>query len=113
MEVLLIGAGAEVCFIGNTNLVVAQSICTAISAVVDNDLINLKADGSITAWGASNNGGLGAPAGNDYTKIYSTVNAFAALKADGSITTWGASNHGGLGEPIVVDNDLINIFLAT
>jgi hypothetical protein len=67
MEVLLIGVGAEVCFIGNTNLVVAQSI---------------KADGSITAWGASNNGGLGAPTGNDYTKIYSTVNAFAALKAD-------------------------------
>jgi hypothetical protein len=29
-------------------------------------------------------GGTGAPAGNDYTKIYSTASAFAALKADGS-----------------------------
>ena len=30
MEVLLIGVGAKVCLIRNTNLVVAQSICTAI-----------------------------------------------------------------------------------
>jgi hypothetical protein len=40
----------------------------------------LKADGSITAWGDSEYGGSGAPAGNGYTKIYSTAFAFAALK---------------------------------
>jgi hypothetical protein len=32
----------------------------------------LKADGSITAWGASDWGGTGAPSDNGYTKIYST-----------------------------------------
>jgi hypothetical protein len=31
----------------------------------------LKADGSIKAWGDPSSGGTGAPAGNDYTKIYS------------------------------------------
>jgi hypothetical protein len=40
----------------------------------------LKADGSITAWGASGSGGSGAPSDNGYTKIYSTEFAFAALK---------------------------------
>jgi hypothetical protein len=30
----------------------------------------LKADGSITAWGSSYNGGTGAPSDNGYTKIY-------------------------------------------
>jgi hypothetical protein len=39
----------------------------------------LKADGSITAWGDSKNGGTGAPYDNGYTKIYSTSLAFAAL----------------------------------
>jgi hypothetical protein len=33
----------------------------------------LKADGSIKAWGRSNYGGTGAPSGNGYTKIYSTM----------------------------------------
>jgi hypothetical protein len=32
----------------------------------------LKADGSIAAWGDSDNGGTGAPSDNGYTKIYST-----------------------------------------
>jgi hypothetical protein len=32
----------------------------------------LKADGSITAWGASDKGGTGTPSDNGYTKIYST-----------------------------------------
>jgi alpha-tubulin suppressor-like RCC1 family protein len=50
----------------------------------------LKADGSITAWGDPNSGGIGAPSDNGYTKIYSTDSAFAALKADGSITAWGS-----------------------
>jgi hypothetical protein len=31
----------------------------------------LKADGSITAWGRSDEGGTGAPSDNGYTKIYS------------------------------------------
>jgi hypothetical protein len=44
-------------------------------------------------------GGTGAPAGNDYTKIYSTASAFAALKADGSIKVWGDPNAGGSGAP--------------
>jgi hypothetical protein len=52
----------------------------------------LKADGSIMAWGNSYQGGSYAPAGSDYTKIYSTYNSFAALKADGSIKAWGHSN---------------------
>jgi hypothetical protein len=42
----------------------------------------LKADGSITAWGDSESGSTGAPTGSGYTKIYSTMSAFAALKAD-------------------------------
>jgi hypothetical protein len=42
-------------------------------------------------WGSPSSGGTGAPAGNDYTKIYSTASAFAALKADGSIKVWGDS----------------------
>jgi hypothetical protein len=41
----------------------------------------LKADGSITAWGDSNYGGSGAPAGSGYTKIYSTGTALRAAKA--------------------------------
>jgi hypothetical protein len=39
----------------------------------------LKADGSIKAWGRSNYGGTGAPSGSGYTKIYSTMRAFAAV----------------------------------
>jgi hypothetical protein len=50
-------------------------------------------------WGNSNSGGIGAPSGNGYTKIYSTDTAFAALKADGSIVAWGNSGHGGAGAP--------------
>jgi hypothetical protein len=41
----------------------------------------LKADGSITAWGNSYYGGSGAPDGNGYTKIYSTVFLRAAKAA--------------------------------
>jgi hypothetical protein len=39
-------------------------------------------DGSIKVWGNSDYGGANAPAGSGYTKIYSTVGAFAVLKAD-------------------------------
>ena len=59
----------------------------------------LKADGSIMAWGNSYQGGSNAPAGSDYTKIYSTGSAFAALKVDGSITAWGNSDYGGSNAP--------------
>jgi hypothetical protein len=52
-----------------------------------------------TAWGDPDSGGAGAPSGSDYTKIYSTVGAFAALKADGSITAWGDPDSGGAGAP--------------
>jgi hypothetical protein len=55
-------------------------------------VIDLKADGSIIAWGRSSHGGTSAPSGSGYTKIYSTSAAFAALKADGSITAWGSSS---------------------
>jgi hypothetical protein len=37
-------------------------------------------------WGDSSYGGVGAPSGGGYTKIYSTGGAFVAVKADGSIT---------------------------
>jgi hypothetical protein len=43
----------------------------------------IKADGSIMAWGNSNNGGTSALSESGYTKIYSNLYAFAALKADG------------------------------
>jgi hypothetical protein len=55
--------------------------------------------GSIKAWGDSDSGGSDAPAGNGYTKIYSTNSAFAALRADGSIKAWGDSGFGGTGAP--------------
>jgi hypothetical protein len=57
-----------------------------------------RTDGSIMAWGDSSYGGT-APAGNGYTKIYSSAYAFAATKADGSIKAWGASYAGGTGAP--------------
>jgi hypothetical protein len=44
-------------------------------------------------------GGASAPAGNDYTKIYSTFGAFAAHKADGSIKIWGNPHFGGVDTP--------------
>jgi hypothetical protein len=47
----------------------------------------------------SGRGGSDAPAGNGYTKIYSTGYAFATLKADGSITAWGNSGYGGSDAP--------------
>jgi hypothetical protein len=40
-----------------------------------------------------------APAGSGYTKIYSTVGAFAALAPDGSIKGWGKSDSGGVNAP--------------
>jgi hypothetical protein len=51
----------------------------------------------IKAWGRSNYGGTGAPSGSGYTKIYSTMRAFAAVKADGSIKVWGSPYAGGTG----------------
>jgi aryl-alcohol dehydrogenase-like predicted oxidoreductase len=48
------------------------------------------------------------PSDNGYTKIYSTMGAFAALKADGSITAWGYSSSGGTGAPS--DNGYTKIY---
>jgi hypothetical protein len=50
--------------------------------------------GTLDAFGAN------APAGSSYTKIYSTVGAFAVLKADGSIKAWGESDAGGVNAPV-------------
>jgi hypothetical protein len=63
------------------------------------DAFVLAHDGSIKVWGNSDYGGANAPAGSGYTKIYSTVGAFAVLKADGSIKAWGESDAGGVNAP--------------
>ena len=56
----------------------------------------LKTDGTVVAWGNSNNGGDGVPSGLSGVKaIYSTSNAFAALKENGTVAAWGASSSGG------------------
>ncbi|VVH66216.1 lipoprotein, putative, partial [uncultured Gammaproteobacteria bacterium] len=68
----------------------------------------LQTDGSITAWGDSDSGGLGAPAGSGYTKVYSNYSTFVALKADGSITAWDDSNRGGIDAP--TDKNYIEIY---
>jgi alpha-tubulin suppressor-like RCC1 family protein len=57
--------------------------------------VALKADGSITAWGAPGWGSTSAPADKGYIKIYSNEGAFTAVKADGSIRTWGNPEYGG------------------
>jgi hypothetical protein len=41
VKVLLIGVGAKICYTGNTDSVVAESIFTTIGAVVDKDLIDI------------------------------------------------------------------------
>jgi len=43
----------------------------------------------VVTWGVGNRGGIGALPGNDYARIFSTRDAFAALKRDGSIVYWG------------------------
>jgi hypothetical protein len=53
----------------------------------------------ITGPSRSDYGGTGAPSGSGYTKIYSTMRAFAAVKADGSIKVWGGSGHGDTSAP--------------
>jgi hypothetical protein len=42
----------------------------------------LDPDGSITAWGSSNYGGVNPPTGGGYTKIYSAGSAFNFLFLD-------------------------------
>ncbi|MEI7631569.1 MAG: Ig domain-containing protein [Actinomycetes bacterium] len=61
----------------------------------------LKADGSVSVWGNTANGGQQtlAPAGTGYTAITSNEKAFAALKNDGSIFAWGLDANGAAGEP--------------
>jgi hypothetical protein len=59
-------------------------------------------------WGNPNSGGVNAPDGKGYTKIYSTSSAFAALKSDGSIKAWGNKYTGGKGAP--ADKGYIKIY---
>jgi alpha-tubulin suppressor-like RCC1 family protein len=61
----------------------------------------LKADGSVSVWGNTANGGkqADAPTGTGYTAITSNEKAFAALKNDGSIFAWGLAANGATGEP--------------
>jgi hypothetical protein len=47
-----------------------SALSMAFFAVTNDAFATLQADGSIKAWGTSSSGGAGAPAGNDYTKIY-------------------------------------------
>jgi hypothetical protein len=53
-------------------------------------------------------GGANAPDGSGYTKIYSTVDTFAALKADGSIKAWGSPVSGVTSAP--AGNDYTKIY---
>jgi len=55
----------------------------------------LKADGSISVWGAVQKGGIGGPSDSNYKAVYSNARAFAALTNNGSITSWGDPNFGG------------------
>jgi hypothetical protein len=91
--------------------VIEPSALRATKAPSDsgNTKIYSKADGSITAWGSSYSGGIGAPSDSGYTKIYSNRYAFAALKADGSIKVWGAPCSGGTGAP--AGNDYTKIYV--
>ena len=56
----------------------------------------LKTDGSIIAWGNTDNGGI-APTGSGFTQVFANSGAFVAMKADGSLTSWGSSTRGGTG----------------
>ena len=49
------------------------------------------ADGTVTAWGHSDYGGI-APALTGVCNIFSTTKSFAALQADRAVMAWGHSN---------------------
>ena len=73
----------------------------------------MKEDGTVAAWGSSDDGGSGVPSGlSNVRAIYSTVNAFAALKEDGTVAAWGDSDDGGSGVPSGLSN-VRNIFGST
>ena len=66
----------------------------------------MKADGSISVWGNSNNGGSGSPIGTGFTKIFSNDTTFVALHTDGYIKVWGGganNEYGATGEPVTSD----------
>ena len=90
----------DICLMIYVDIVSVYSTVNAFAA--------LKSDGSIIAWGNSNEGGFGAPTDRNYVKIYSTSSSFAALKEDGSITVWGNSDDGGVGAPI--DSGYVKIY---
>jgi hypothetical protein len=56
VEILLISVGAEICFIGDFG-----GLYNAPSYPNSSAFATLQTDGSITAWGDSDSGGLGAP----------------------------------------------------
>ena len=58
----------------------------------------LKPDGSIHAWGRSEDF-VQAPTDNGYVQIFSSPSVQAAMKVDGSIATWGYGPDGGTGGP--------------
>ena len=55
--------------------------------------------GSVVAWGDSNDGGdsssVSSQLQSGVVSIFSTDRAFAAIKSDGSVVTWGYSSYGG------------------
>ena len=66
----------------------------------------MKADGSISVWGDSNNGGSGSPTETGFTKIFSNDTTFVALHSNGYVKVWGGgANHeyGATGEPVTSD----------
>lgn len=54
----------------------------------------LNVDGSIASWGDAANGGAGAPAGNNFRRVYSNYESFTALTDTGELITWGEAGYG-------------------
>ncbi len=79
----------------STDLSNGVTISTNITSVYSNlvAFAAIKTNGSVVAWGNSNNGGSIIDVSNslqsNVVSITSTLYAFAALKSDGSVVTWG------------------------
>ena len=63
--------------------------------ILPSDVLRLcaapHADGTVTAWGHSDYGGI-VPALTGVCNIFSTTESFAALQADRAVMAWGHSN---------------------